>query len=155
MAASRSRAKAVVDLVRQQIPWWSALVGALALLITGGIHLWLYLDQGYRDIPTIRYLFLLMVITAGVLAALILTAHLVVVSLLATGFLISVLGGYVLSASVGLFGFTETGEVGAAWAAGVAEVGGAAVLAAGALMSWRLRDDPVGKSSSRKASVSN
>lgn len=142
-------------MLTRRVPPPSVIVGAAALVATGGIHLWLYLDRGYRDIPTIRYLFILMVIAAGLLAGAVLLARNVVTTILGAGFLASVLGGYVLSATVGLFGFTESGETGAAWAAGACEVGGAAILGLGALTTMRHRQDPVTKSPSRTDSASN
>ncbi len=73
------------------------LAGAGLLVATGGIHLDLYLT-GYRDIPTIGWLFLLQVIAAFALAA----AVLAIRSPLAdAGCAISTLIGYLLSLWIG------------------------------------------------------
>src|ERR1700733_531881 len=89
-----------------------ARVGGGGLLIaTGAIHLDLYLT-GYREIPTIGWLFLLQVISAfGLgLAVLALGGNAAVGRLVAASgalFSVATLGGYLLSMWVGLFNFKE------------------------------------------------
>jgi predicted lipoprotein with Yx(FWY)xxD motif len=107
------------------------VAGAGLLIVTGAIHLDLYLT-GYRTIPTIGWLFLLQVIAAFVLAL----AVGMLGSRLAAGggalFMLSTLGGYLLTVWFGLFGFREVRTT-AGIVAGVVEVAGFAVLAALAL----------------------
>jgi predicted lipoprotein with Yx(FWY)xxD motif len=102
------------------------LAGAGLLAATGAIHLDLYLT-GYRTIPTIGWLFLLQVITAFLLAALILATGSQLVSAAGAGFALSTLGGYALSIWFGLFGFREVRTT-AGVVAGVVEVAAVAVL---------------------------
>jgi predicted lipoprotein with Yx(FWY)xxD motif len=113
------------------------MVGSGLLIVTAAIHLDLYLT-GYRTIPTIGWLFLLQVIAAfGLgLAVLAIPRRLVIPSRLAAaagaGFALAILGGYLLSVWIGLFGFKEV-RTGAGIAAGLVEVAAFAVLAALAL----------------------
>ena len=104
------------------------LVGAGLLIATGAIHLDLYLT-GYRTIPTIGWLFLLQVIAAFGLGALVPLTAGPEVSALGAGFALSTLGGYLLSLRVGLFGFREVRTT-AGIVAGVIEVLAFALLAA-------------------------
>jgi predicted lipoprotein with Yx(FWY)xxD motif len=102
------------------------LSGAGLIFATGGVHLDLYLT-GYRTIPTIGWLFLLQVIAAFGLAALVVVTSSRLVSAAAAGFALSTLGGYVLSVWVGLFGFREVPTTAGA-VAGSIEVAAFAVL---------------------------
>jgi predicted lipoprotein with Yx(FWY)xxD motif len=113
------------------------VVGSGLLIATAAIHLDLYLT-GYRTIPTIGWLFLLQVIAAfGLgLAVLAIPSRLVLPGRLAAaagaGFALATLGGYVLSAWIGLFGFKEVRTT-AGIVAGLVEVAAFVVLAALAL----------------------
>jgi predicted lipoprotein with Yx(FWY)xxD motif len=104
------------------------LAGAGLLAATGAIHLDLYLT-GFRNIPTIGWLFLLQVIAAFGLAALLASVGRRLAAAAGALFALSTLGGSLLSVWVGLFGFREvrttTGIV-----AGVIEVAAFGVLAA-------------------------
>ncbi len=103
------------------------LAGAALLVATGAIHLDLYLT-GYRDIPTIRWLFLLQIIAAFALAAAVLAIRSPLVAAAGAGFAASTLAGYLLSLWIGLFGFTEVRTT-AGIVAGVIEVAAFAALA--------------------------
>ena len=113
------------------------VAGAGLLIAAGAIHLDLYLT-GYRTIPTIGWLFLLQVIAAfGLgLAVLAIPGRFVIPGRLAAGagagFALATLGGYLLSVSIGLFGFKEV-RTAAGIAAGLVEVAAFVVLAALAL----------------------
>jgi predicted lipoprotein with Yx(FWY)xxD motif len=106
---------------------WLGIAGAALLVASGAIHLDLYLT-GYRTIPTIGPLFLLQVIAAFVLAAAILVTGNWVAEAAGAGFAVSVLGGYLLSLWVGLFGFTEVRTAAGIWA-GLIDVAAFATLA--------------------------
>jgi predicted lipoprotein with Yx(FWY)xxD motif len=106
---------------------WFGIAGAALLVASGAIHLDLYLT-GYRTIPTIGPLFLLQVIAAFVLAAAILVTGNWVAEAAGAGFAVSVLGGYLLSLWVGLFGFTEVRTAAGIWA-GLIDVAAFATLA--------------------------
>ena len=85
----------------------------LRLLCTGlliwvaAIHLHLW-TEGYRDIPTVGPLFLADALGGFVLAAVLLVWPRPVAGLLGAGFMISTLGGLILSLNFGLFGFRES-----------------------------------------------
>jgi predicted lipoprotein with Yx(FWY)xxD motif len=106
---------------------WLGIAGAALLVASGAIHLDLYLT-GYRTIPTIGPLFLLQVIAAFVLAAAILVTGNWVAEASGALFAVSVLGGYLLSLWVGLFGFTEVRTAAGIWA-GLIDVAAFATLA--------------------------
>jgi plastocyanin len=102
------------------------VVGAGALLATAGIHLDLYLT-GYRHIPTIGVLFLLQVVSAGLLGVAVVVRGGFFLSASASAFCASTIGGYLLSRAVGLFGFKEVPTT-AGLVAGLVEVLGLLVL---------------------------
>jgi len=133
--------RAACEHAERPAPGWPTVVlrvvGSGLLIVTAAIHLDLYLT-GYRTIPTIGWLFLLQVIAAfGLgLAVLAIPRRLVIPSRLAAaagaGVALAILGGYLLSVWIGLFGFKEV-RTGAGIAAGLVEVAAFAVLAALAL----------------------
>ena len=82
------------------------ITGAGLLTATAAIHLDLYLT-GFKNIPTIGWLFLLQVIAGFALAILVLATGNRVVAALGAGFAVATLGGYLLSIWFGLFGFKE------------------------------------------------
>ncbi len=86
------------------------IVGAALIGWSAVIHLELW-SEGYRHIATIGVLFLLQVISGGILALALLAAptrFLASVSALGALFMIGSLGALVVSLTVGLFGFTES-----------------------------------------------
>jgi len=103
------------------------IVGAGLLAATAAIHLDLYLT-GYRNIPTIGWLFLLQVIAGFALAAAVLATGNQIVAALGAGFAVATLGGYLLSIWFGLFDFKEVRTT-AGIVAGIIEVAAFAVLA--------------------------
>jgi predicted lipoprotein with Yx(FWY)xxD motif len=107
------------------------VAGAGLLIVTGAIHLDLYLT-GYRTIPTIGWLFLLQVIAAFVLALAVGMLGSRLAAAAGALFMLSTLGGYLLTVWFGLFGFREVRTT-AGIVAGVVEVAGFAVLAGLAL----------------------
>jgi len=119
---------------REELGWRRfvlRLIGGGLLIATGAIHLDLYLT-GYRTIPTIGWLFLLQVITAFGLGALVLVSGSRLAAAAGAGFALSTLGGYLLALRIGLFGFREVRTT-AGIVAGVIEVVDFAALAALAL----------------------
>ena len=106
---------------------WFGIAGAALLVASGAIHLDLYLT-GYRTIPTIGPLFLLQVIAAFALAAAILVTGSLLAEAAGAGFALSVLGGYLLSLWIGLFGFTEVRTT-AGIVSGIIDVAAFATLA--------------------------
>jgi predicted lipoprotein with Yx(FWY)xxD motif len=113
-------------------PWLALrVIGAGLLFATGGIHLDLYVT-GYKTIPTIGWLFLLQVVTAFALGAVILVSKSRLAAAAGAGFAVATLGGYLLSLRMSLFGFREVRTT-AGIVAGIIEVATFAVLAAYAL----------------------
>ncbi len=108
------------------------IAGAALLAAAGAIHLDLYLT-GYKSIPTIGWLFLLQVIAAFGLAAVVAVSGSRLAAAAGALFALSTLGGYLLSIWVGLFGFTEVRTT-AGIVAGVIEVAAFAALAAAATL---------------------
>jgi predicted lipoprotein with Yx(FWY)xxD motif len=102
------------------------VAGAGLLVAAGAIHLDLYLT-GYRNIPTIGWLFLLQVIAAFALALAVLVTGSRLAAAAGAGFALATLGGYLLSLWFGLFGFKEVRTT-AGIVAGVIEVAAAAAL---------------------------
>jgi len=82
---------------------------AVGLAITGYLHVDLFLNHGYRYIPNIGTAFQWQAAASFAMALLIAFGAPQPWGLFAAGFLASDLGGFVLSRTVGLFGFTETG----------------------------------------------
>jgi predicted lipoprotein with Yx(FWY)xxD motif len=124
------------------------VAGAGLLAATGATHLDLYLT-GYRSIPVIGPLFLLQVIAAFGLAAAVLASGSRLAAAAGAGFVLSTLGGYLLSVWIGLFGFKEIRTT-AGILAGVIEVAAFAVLAMLALSPAAPRQ-PAGPAASRSA----
>ena len=109
---------------------WPRLVlrvtGGGLLIATASIHLDLYLT-GFRNIPTIGWLFILQVIAAFALGLAALASGSRLGAAAGAGFALATLGGYLLSMWVGLFGFKEVRTT-AGIVAGVIEVGAIAAL---------------------------
>jgi predicted lipoprotein with Yx(FWY)xxD motif len=103
------------------------VAGAGLLAADASIHLDLYVT-GFKNIPTIGWLFLFQVIAGFGLAAVVLATGNRVAAALGAGFVVSTLGGYLLAIWVGLFGFTEVRTT-AGIVAGILEVAAFAVLA--------------------------
>jgi len=103
------------------------LAGAGLLVATGAIHLDLYLT-GFRNVHIIGWLFLLQVIAAFGLGAVVAVTGSRLGAALGALFALSTLGGYLLSVWVGLFGFREVRTT-AGIVAGVLEVAVFGVLA--------------------------
>jgi hypothetical protein len=83
-------------------------LACVALLIwVAAIHLQLW-TEGYQDIPTVGPLFLADAMGGFLLAALLLVWPRPLAGLLGAGFMISTLGGLIISINVGLFGFRES-----------------------------------------------
>lgn len=103
------------------------LAGAGLLVATGAVHLDLYLG-GYRTIPTIGTLFLIQVASAFLLAVAVASTTSWAIAAVGAGFALATLGGYLLSMSVGLFGFEEVPTAAGA-AAGALDLAAFGVLA--------------------------
>jgi hypothetical protein len=110
-----------------------ALAGAALMVWSGVIHLQLWSD-GYRSISVIGPLFLIQGI-AGIALAVVLAVFRRVILMAAGAFTMAATAvGLLLSAGIGLFGFTESLAVPYATSSLAVEFAGAAVLAAAAAL---------------------
>lgn len=98
---------------------WRVL-GAVALLASAAVHLWLWFD-GVRE-QSVGPLFLVNVVAGVVIAILLLRWHHWVPAFLTLGFGASTLGAFIISATVGLMGIHEQWKGFYVFAAAVAEV---------------------------------
>ena len=115
-----------------------AVVAAAILMICSGlihIHLW---DIAYRHVATLGPLFLVQAVAAMVLALVLIVTRVVVVALACMTLMVGTMVGFVLAASVGIFGFTL--HIVTAWAyeALGAELLSALVLGMLVLRAWRV-----------------
>lgn len=94
---------------RSSVLFGVRLLTAVATAATGYVHADLYLNGGYRTIPTVGPSFLVLSSGAFAVAALLLIGTSPVLRLAAAGIAAGALGGFVLSRTIGVFGFTERG----------------------------------------------
>ncbi len=113
------------------------LMATVAVLVSAAMHLYLWFE-GYRDVETIGPAFLLNAAGGAVIAVLLLAWRHWVPPLLAIGFGLSTLGAFVLSTTVGLFGFEESWQGWEVWTAAISEV--AAIILGGLVV---LREHPL------------
>lgn len=97
------------------------VIGALAVLVSAAVHLYLWLN-GVREQGTVGQLFVVNVVTGAVIAVLLVAWSSWVPGFLAAGFGAATLGAFVISSTVGLFGIHTTWEGFYVWAAAVSEV---------------------------------
>ncbi len=119
------------------------LAGALLVLATGAVHLYLYFDY-FHLIPVVGVLFLLNAVAAAVIGALLLVSARPLVVLAGIGFAAATLVFFLLSVYHGLFGYTEHLRGGWQEAAGGIELAAIVVLAP-LLLPWPARARPARK----------
>jgi hypothetical protein len=114
------------------------VAAAVLLVVTGLVHLNLYVREHYRAIPTVGWLFLLTVISAALLAVALVAHPKPIVDVSAGLFALSVIGGYLLTLYLpkGLFDFKEPGISYSGAVSIAAEAGVVLVLA---IAYWRRR----------------
>lgn len=95
-------------------------VGAAALLVSAGVHLYLWFD-GVRH-QSVGPMFLVNVVAGATLAVLLLRWEHWVPALLTAGFGVATLGAFVIASTVGLLGVHTVWAGGSVWTAAVAEV---------------------------------
>ena len=117
------------------------ILTAAATAVTGYVHANLYVDGGYRVIPTIGPAFLLLASGAFAVGALLLIGGSPVLRLGAAGVAFGAFGGFVMSRTVGVFGFTERGLQPSpqALVSLISELGAIALLVASEVMLHRSR----------------
>ena len=127
------------------------VVGALLLAGIAWVHADLWLD-GYRDIPTIGWLFLMNVVGAAVLAVAVLVTprrFLALVALAGAALAAGTAAGLLLSTKVELFGFSESLEAQSARLSLWLEAAATVVLLVLAWLATQRRDAPRGRAAAR------
>jgi hypothetical protein len=112
----------------------AACAGLLIWVAAIHLHLW---TEGYRDIPTVGPLFLADAVGGFVLAAVLLVWRRPLAGLLGAGFMISTLGGLIISLNFGLFGFRESSGASFVTETIILESVGAVALLTWAVTVWR------------------
>jgi hypothetical protein len=107
------------------------MLAAAAVLVSAAVHLYLWFDV-FRHTDVVGPAFMLNVIGGTTIAVLLVTWRHWVPLLLAVGFGASTLGGFVIAATVGLYGVHEHWTGWAVWTAAASEV--VAIVAAGILL---------------------
>jgi hypothetical protein len=107
-AVSEQRPAAVTRPQRMAVTVVRGLI-AVATAVTGFVHANLYVDGGYRAIHVVGPSFLLLSSGAFAVAALLLISGSPVLRLGAAAVAAGALGGFAMSRTVGVFGFTERG----------------------------------------------
>jgi hypothetical protein len=122
---------------RNDVVALGAVAAAAVLMVCSAlihIHLW---DIAYRNVATLGPLFLVQAVAALVLAVVLVVTRVVVVALACMALMLGTLIGFVLAASVGIFGFTLTVVTGWAYEALLAELVSAVVLAVLVARAWQ------------------
>jgi hypothetical protein len=118
------------------------LSGALLVLATGGVHLWLYFDFFHR-VHVIGILFLLNAAAAAIIGFVLLVSPHPLAAAAGVAFAVGTLAFFFFSVYHGLFGFTERLRGGWQEAAGGLEVAAiVALLPLLAAQMWRRRSQP-------------
>ena len=111
------------------------VLGGALLIWSASIHFHLWSEtDGYRSIPTIGPLFLLQSIAGLVIGIGVVAVRRVWAAVLAIGFALSTLAGFLLSVAIGLFGFKDSWLAPFAKEAFTIEIAAVVVLAAAAAL---------------------
>jgi len=127
--------------VMPAIPRAMRFGGAGLILVNGGVHFYLW-DHGYREIRVIGPLFVLNVVAALLVAGALLWKPEGIAAVLGLALSAGTFGAFVLSVTVGLFGFT-TGWDPKAVLAAVAEIGAIVLLGSWWVITRRKRGAPL------------
>lgn len=96
------------------------IVGAVALIVSAGVHLYLWFD-GVRH-QSVGPMFLMNVVSGVVIAVLLLRWEHWVPAFLTLGFGLATLGAFTIASTVGLLGVHTEWAGGSVWTAAIAEV---------------------------------
>jgi hypothetical protein len=109
-------------------PGVAFLVGGVLIVWSSYIHFHLWHDLGYRQIPTIGWLFLTQSIVGLLIGLTILIVRRVWAGVLGIGFSLATMVGFLISVNHGLFGFKDSGSAPFAHQALAIEIATIAVL---------------------------
>ena len=109
------------------------LAGAGLIAWSAGIHLDLW-HGGYKHLPTIGTLFLLQAIAGFALALVVAVVRRLIPALAGILFLVSTIGGFIISVNVGLFGFKDNLQAPFAHLSLVVDIVGIGVLVVACLL---------------------
>ncbi len=113
------------------------MVAAAGVLVSAGIHLYLWFDV-FRHTDVVGPAFMLNAVGGTIIAVLLVTWRHWIPLVLAVGFGASTLAAFIVAATVGLFGVHEHWTGWEVWTAAAAEI--IAILAAGTVL---LRENPL------------
>ncbi len=94
--------------MRARLAWLLQLLAAAALAVTAYLHADLYVHS-YRVIPKVGVAFLLQASAGFAIAALLPLCRLLLMRIAAAALSAATLGGFIMSRTVGVLGFTEHG----------------------------------------------
>lgn len=97
------------------------VIGAVAALVSAAVHFWELVFNGYNTLAVVGPAFIVNVVAGVVIAVLLLVWHHWAPFFLLLGFGVLTLAGFVVSATVGLFGVHEQWSGFPIWAAAVSE----------------------------------
>ena len=97
------------------------VIAAVAVLVSAGVHLWLWLD-GMKDQGTVGELFGLNVVAGVVIAVMLVRWQHWIPPFLAVGFGFTTLACFVIAATAGLFGLHQNWAGWEVWVAAASEV---------------------------------
>jgi len=120
------------------------IVGAVALIISVAVHLYLWFD-GVRD-QSVGPMFLMNVVSGVVIAVLLLRWEHWVPAFLTLGFGAATLGAFVIASTVGLLGVHTVWAGGSVWTAAIAE---AVCIVVGGMLLLRERTPAPGMANQR------
>jgi hypothetical protein len=126
--------------VIQAIPRALRFGGASLILVNGGVHSYLW-DHGYREIRVIGPLFVLNAVAALLIAAALVWKPEGITALLGLALSAGTFAAFVLSVTVGVFGFAAGWDLKAVLAA-VAEIGAILLLGSWWVITMRKRGAP-------------
>jgi hypothetical protein len=98
------------------------VIGALAALVSAGVHLYLWWFEDYSDLNVVGPAFLLNAIGGVVIAVLLLVWRHWIPLFLLFGFGVLTLAAFIISATVGLFGVHEQWVGFPVWSAAISEI---------------------------------
>jgi hypothetical protein len=120
---------------RQRLLWLLCICDAALLVASGLFHLHLW-DIAYRNVPTLRYLFLVQVAATLLFAVALLVLRRLIVVLASLALMVGTIAGFIMARTVGIFGFKDPSSTTLAIEVLVVEL---AAIVALATTAWLIR----------------